>query len=145
MVQGEQAPTHMNGNPIPDIVNAWINGTTLSQTYSYTFTGAPSDLSVSADFTSRGVGEFITYIGGHWHMNVLGTPTSYTDQMDYHVPSAGLGASLQGDMPRKSGTVSEDSLNVMTIDRDKKTVKVFQIGAHWTKDAVDRQYFKYSY
>lgn len=143
--QSNYAPTLMVGDPVPDIVNAWINGTTLSQTYAYTFQDAPSDLSVSADFTDRGAGEFITYLGGHWHMNVLGTPTSYTDQHDYHVPAVGLTSATQGDMPRRSGTVSEDSLNVLAVDRDNKTVKIFQIGAHYTKDAVDRQYFKYSY
>ena len=139
------APTVMDGDPVPDIVNAWINGTTLSQTYSYTNENPPADLSVSADFTSRGAGEFITYLGGHWHMNVLGHPTPYTDQMDCHVPACGLSAATQGDMPRRIGTVSEDSFCVLGVDRDSKTVKIFQIGAHYTKDAVDRQYFQYSY
>lgn len=143
--QSNYAPTNMDGDPVPDIVNAWINGTTLSQSYDYTFENPPSALSVSADFSARGNGEFITYIGGHWHMNVLGSPTGFANQFDYHVPAAGLSAALQGDMPRRGGTVSEDSLNVLSIDRDKKMVKVFQIGAHYTKDAVNRQYFKYNY
>ena len=139
------APTYMNGDPVPDIVNAWINGTTLSQTYAYTYDNPPTALSVSADFSSRGAGEFITYLGGHWHMDVLGHPTSYADQPDYHVPAAGLPAATQGDIPRKAGTISEDSFCVMGVDRDSKTVKIFHVGAHRTKDAVDRQYFKYTY
>lgn len=143
--QSNYAPTDMSGDPVPDIVNAWINGASVSQTYGYTFTGHPSDLSVSADFSNRGTGEFITYLGGHWHMNVLGNPTGFSDQQDLHVPANGLIHATQGDMPRKEGTVSEDSLCALAVDRDKKTVKVFQIGAHYTKDAVDRQYFKYSY
>ena len=143
--QSNYAPTVMSGDPVPDIVNAWIGGSTLSQTYSYTFSNHPADLSVSADFTARGTGEFITYIGGHWHMDVLGHPTSYADQMDYHVPATGLNAATQGDIPRKAGTASEDSLCVLGVDREKKTVKIFHVGAHYTKDAVDRQYFQYSY
>lgn len=139
------ALTDMDGDPIPDIVNAWINGTTLSQTYSYTYENPPADLSVSADFTSRGAGEFITYLGGHWHMDVLGYPTGYADQMDYHAPACGLTAATQGDMPRRAGTVSEDSFCVLGVDRDSKTVKIFHIGAHYTKDAMDRQCFQYSY
>ena len=144
-VQSNYAPTDMDGDPVPDIVDAWINGTTLSETYSYTFTGAPSALSVSADFTSRGEGEFITYLGGHWHMPVLGYVTGHTDQPDWHMDAAGMIHSTQGDTPRKEGTVSEDSFCALAVDRDKKTVKVFRVGAHFTKDAVDRQYFKYSY
>lgn len=143
--QSNYAPTVMNGDPIPDIINAWIDGGTLTQTYSYTFDNPPAPLSVSADFTSRGDGEFITYLGGHWHMDVLGTPTAYTNQPDYHTPAAGLSAATQGDIPRKIGTRSEDSLSAIAVDRDKKTVKVFHVGAHFTKDAVDRLYFKYAY
>lgn len=143
--QSNYAPTAMSGDPIPDIINAWINGTTLTQTYSYTFENPPADLSVSVDFTSRGIGEFITYIGGHWHMDVLGHPTGYVNQMDYHVPATGLNAATQGDIPRKVGTASEDSLCVLGVDRDKKTVKIFHVGAHFTKDAINRLYFKYNY
>lgn len=139
------APTVMSGDPVPDIVDAWINGTSISQTYNYAYDNPPTALSVSADFTSRGEGEFITYLGGHWHMDVLGYPTSYTNQMDYHVPAAGLSAATQGDLPRKSGTLSEDSFCVLGVDREKKTVKVFHIGAYRTKDAIDRQYFQYTY
>lgn len=140
-----KAPTYMNGDPVPDIVNAWINGGTITQTYSYTFDNPPSPLSVSADFTARGAGEFITYLGGHWHMDVLGAPAAYANQPDYHVPAAGLNAARQGDIPRRTDTISEDSFCAMSVDRDKKTVKIFHIGAHYTKDAVNRQYFKYSY
>jgi len=143
--QSNYSPTVMSGDPVPDIVDAWIDGGTLSQTYSYTFDNPPTALSVSADFTSRGAGEFITYLGGHWHMDVFGHPTSYADQPDYHVPAAGLSAATQGDIPRKVGTVSEDSFCALGVDRDKKTVKIFHIGAHYTKDAVDRRYFKYGY
>ena len=143
--QSNYSPTVMDGNPVPDIVNAWISGTTISQTYSYTFSNPPAPLSVSADFTNRGVGEFITYLGGHWHMDVLGTPTGYNNQPDYHTPAASLSSATQGDIPRKIGTLSEDSLCAIAVDRDKKTVKVFHIGAHFTKDAIDRLYFKYAY
>ena len=139
------APTYMSGDPIPDIINAWINGTTLSKTYAYTFSNPPADLSVSADFSNRGIGEFITYLGGHWHMDVLGHPTGFNNQPDYHVPAAGLSAATQGDIPRRSGTLSEDSFCAVAVDREKKTVKIFHVGAHRTKDAVDRQYFKYTY
>ena len=139
------APTYMVGDPIPDIINAWINGTSVSKTYGYTFTDAPADLSVSADFSSRGDGEFITYLGGHWHMDVLGHPTGFNNQPDYHVPAAGLSAATQGDIPRRSGTLSEDSFCAVAVDREKKTVKIFHVGAYRTKDAISRQYFKYIY
>ena len=139
------APTLMEGDPVPDIVNAWINGTTLSQTYNYTFDNPPEPLSVSADFTSRGAGEFITFMGGHWHQDVFGHPTAYEDQPDWHMNCAGTTTAEGGDMGRAVGTLSEDSFCAIAVDRDAKTVKVFQVGAHFTMDAIDRQYIKYSY
>ena len=78
-------------------------------------------------------------------MDVLGNPTEYTNQPDYHVPAAGLTAATQGDIPRRTGTLSEDSFCALGIDRDKKTVKILHVGAHRTKDAINRQYFAYGY
>lgn len=140
------APTAMNGDPVPDIINAWINGTSISQSYAYTYENPPADLSVSADFTSRGAGEFISYFGGHWHQNVLGNVQNHADQMDFHTQAcSSIWTTAEGDIPRKKGTMSEDSFCAVAVDRDAKTVKVFQVGAHFTYDATDRQYFKYNY
>lgn len=134
-----------NGYIIEEIVNAWINGTSLAQTYDYTVSGTyGTSISVNADFTSRGAGEFITYIGGHWHMTVFGKTRKY-GQKYFSVPAAGLSAAVQGDTPRRAGTMSEDNFCAIAIDRDLHTVKVLQIGAHFTKDAVDRRYGQYSY
>lgn len=139
------APTVMDGDPIPDIINAWILGGTLTQTYNYTFDNPPAPLSVSADFTARGTGEFITYMGGHWHQDVFGHPTDYPDQPDWHMNCAGTTTAEGGDMGRKIGTLSEDSFCAIAVDREAKTVKVLQIGARFTLDAIDRQYIKYNY
>lgn len=140
------APTVMSGDPVPDIVNAWINGTTLSQTYNYTYENPPADLVVSADFTARGAGEFITYLGGHWHCNVLGNVADHADQMDFHTQSCSTGTdAISGDIPRKIGTLSEDAFCAIAVDRDKKLVKVFQVGAHFTNYGTSRQYFQYTY
>lgn len=133
-------------NLLADIVNAWINGATLSKTYSYTVTGGSwSGITVDADFTERGEGEFITWIGGHLHMSVIGSIYSYSDQHVYLVDCSGLNAAMQGDTPRKEGTRSEDAICVLSVDRELKEVKLFRIGAHFTKDAIDRLYGKYSY
>lgn len=78
-------------------------------------------------------------------MDVLGHPTGFDNQPDYHVPAAGLSSATQGDIPRRSGTLSEDSFCAVAVDREKKSVKIFHVGAYRTKDAINRQYFKYTY
>ena len=84
-------------------------------------------------------------MGGHWHQDVFGHPTAYEDQPDWHMNCAGTTTAEGGDMGRAVGTLSEDSFCAIAVDRDAKTVKVFQVGAHFTMDAIDRQYIKYSY
>jgi hypothetical protein len=134
-----------DGYIIPQIVDAWQNGTSLVKTFGYTESGSWTSVNVNVDFSSRGSGEFISYIGGHWHMSVMTNVYDYPNQKAFHVECTGLGAAKQGDVPRKEGTKSEDCICALAVDRDKKTVKLFYIGAHFTKDAVDRLYGKYTY
>ena len=134
-----------DGYIITEIVDAWMNGTSLSKTYGYIPTGSWTSVVVDVDFSTRGTGEFITYIGGHWHMSVMSEVYAYPNQKNYSVDCTGLPASTQGDTPRRAGTRSEDAICVLTVDRDSKIVKLVRIGAHFTKDAVDRLYGKYSY
>lgn len=134
-----------DGYIIPQIVQAWIDGTSLQKTFHYQPSGTWTECVVDVDFSSRGVGEFVTYIGGHWHMSVLGKCYHYHDQKMYSVDASGLSAATQGDTPRRAGTRSEDAICVLAVDRDLKKVKLFRIGAHFTKDAIDRLYGEYSY
>ena len=134
-----------NGWIIEDIVNAWVTGGTLSRTYDYKVVGTfGTGITVNADFTARGAGEFITYISGHWHMSIV-SKTHYYDQASYTVAAAGLYAETQSDQPRRAGTRSEDHFAALAVDRELKTVKVIQIGAHFAMDAKDRLYGQYSY
>ena len=133
-------------NMMAEIVNAWIDGTTLSDTYAYDVSGGTwSGITVSADFTTRGAGEFIAWIGGHLHMSLLGNIYSYSDQPVYLADCSSLTAAVQGDTPRKVGTRSEDALCVLAVDRTNKAVKLFRIGAHFTMDGVDRLYGVFNY
>lgn len=130
---------------IPQIVDAWINGTSLTKTFGYAVSGSWTSISVDVDFTSRGTGEFITYIGGHWHATILSNVYGYTDQKSFNVECLSLENAVYGDVPRKEGTRSEDCFCALAVDRTKKTVKLFYIGAHFTRNAVNRQYGQYSY
>lgn len=130
---------HTNGYIIEEIVNAFINKTTISATFSYTGGITWDDISVSADFTSVASNAFIAYIGGHWHMTIVSETTKYGQPM-FTCTSASLSASKQGDTPRMAGTRSEDNFMVIGIDRTAKKIKLLQIGARFTKDGVTRQY-----
>ena len=134
-----------NGFILEEIVNAFISGTSINAEFAYTVSGSfGSGVTVDADFSSRGTGEFITYIGGHWHMPVVSSTHKYGQKM-FTVPCASLGSAQQGDTPRFASTRSEDNFCALAVDRDLRTVKLLQIGAHFTKDGVDRVIGNYVY
>lgn len=134
-----------NGYIIEEIVEAWINGTSLTEEFNYLVSGSwGQGISVDADFTSRGSGEFISYIGGHFHMSIVCKTQKY-EQPYYSTPTAGIAAAKQGDTPRVEGTRSEDNFCAFAVDRTNRKVKIIQVGAHFTKDAIDRLLGSYEY
>ena len=141
----------VSGHPIVEIVNAWINGTTLNKTYNLRkehegeITG--DTVSVNADFTSRGNGVFIGYISGHWHGSYISNSDMYPDQMMYSVDCAnsGAGATEDSDTPRKTGTKSEDCFVAFSIDTTNRKINIVRIGAHMTNTMVDRFVTQISY
>lgn len=139
--------SYTNGFWIEDLVHAWVTGTALQQTYDYTVSGTyGTSISVNANFSSRGAGEFITFLGGHWHKSIMAATHEY-GYKHFTVPATGLYASQQSetDTPRCAGIRSEDEFCVLSVDRDAKKVNIVFIGAHFTKDATDRLYNSYSY
>ena len=136
--------TYVDGQIIEDIIEAWVSGTTLERTYNYTQASWGS-LTVSADFVNRGGGEFVAFIGGHWHNSILAESHQYKYKV-FHVSSADLnsGAST-GDQSRISGTRSEDSFVALAVNRKLKTFNLFAVGAHFCDDGRDRLYKSYSY
>jgi len=133
---------------IPDIVNAWINGTTLSGTYA--FTGEASyktSISVSANFTARGAGIFICYMAGHAHTDITGNVTGYTGQKQIVLTCATSDASRNkyGDLQRQVGQRSEDAINVVSFDTWNRQIKIIRIGAQITFDMRKRDFIAIDY
>ena len=141
----EDIMTHdIDGYVIPQIVNAFIEGTSLEKTFGYQPNGTWTSADVDVDFSNRGAGKFICYIGGHWHMSELTHVKAFPNQKMYTVDASQI-RRYQSDTPRIEGTRSEDSFCAMGVDTENSTVKIFAIGAHFTKDGTDRLYNSFSY
>ena len=139
-----------DGNIVPDIVNAWINGTTLSETYSPTSSYSSlglDDITVSADFTSRGAGTFIGYVEGHTHLDVYAHENKYSDQnvIVFATTCNDLYQGFRNDLPRVKGTKTDDCFTVLSVDKANKKVKLVRIGSNITTDLTDRTMFSFSY
>jgi hypothetical protein len=134
---------------IPDIVNAYINGTTIVGG-SYSFTGEASyktAISVDCDFTVRGAGEFICYMAGHAHVDMIATVPAYPDQTQIVLTCATSDSSRNryGDLQRQVGKRSEDCINVVSFDTVNKQIKIARIGAQITHDMRKRDFIAIDY
>lgn len=141
------------GVPICDIVDAFISRTTISKTY--TQTGSPSSVSVTADFSSVDASvEFIAHLTGHLHADqICYTPGTVNKQLMLNVTctNALYGGSDYpyladiSDIGRNKNDATGDAFNVYVIDRDNKTVKVVRIGGNLTNDMEERKYMVIPY
>lgn len=74
---------------------------------------------VSVDFTGRG-GEFITWVGGHWHEDLLGDVEG--------IKCLAVSHDYAKLPERVKGQVSEQLFDILTIDRKRHKVYVTRIG-----------------
>lgn len=150
-----ESPEHYNavdndGDPIGDIVNAFINGTTISATY--TQNSGAETLTVSADFTSLATGvEFICYMTGHFHQDTIGYNTRPEGDPKQLILNVTCGCSMYGmgnykyladcsDIPRNPKDATQDAFNVYGIDRANKAIRVARVGSTINYEYAMRDY-----
>ena len=123
--------------PIPelltDLVNAWINGTSVSKTY--------STITVNADFTARGTGNFVCYLTGHYHVDMVVYIDKYPNQkyLTLSTTSSSVWQTMYGDLPRDKNTKSEDLLTVFSVDTVKRHIYLVRLGSDTTFELTDRK------
>ena len=143
----------VTGSPINDIIDAFIGRTTISKTY--TQTGTPSSVSVTADFSAvDSTVEFIAHLTGHFHQDtVCYVPNTDHTQLMLNVicTNAIYGGTAYpylcdlADLPRNSEDATQNSFNVYVIDRTAGTVKIIRVGSNTTYDMKKRDYMVIPY
>lgn len=115
---------------ITDVVDAWQNGSTLAQTYICTNTNLPN-VTVSADFTSRGSGLFAGFLCGHAHADNVGTIVAHPAQnvFTFSATAKGYYQNSDDDLPRQDGTKAADCITAFAIDTVHKNVLITRIGS----------------
>lgn len=131
-------------NIIPSIVDAWQRGASLSKAIEpvIEYTGVVEALNISADFTSRGVGNFVCYLVGHVHNDVVSHSTTYPNQLAIGFCSSASGnfQNASSDLPRVPGTKTEDAITVVSFDTDAKRVNLVRVGSNVTYRMVRRDF-----
>lgn len=142
--------TNQSGYIIEDIIDAFKNGTHLTE--SYTWTDNSQTIDVDADFSGK-KGSFIAYMCGHNHRDQVGYSPQHPNQLYlciapgclqqmYATYGQGNYGEQVSDLSRVIGTKSEDCFNVYGIDFDNKTVRIVRVGADITCNMKERKYLE---
>ena len=127
---------------VPSIINAWKNGISVSKTVSpnSNYTGIVPALSISADFSGRGSGDFVCYIVGHMHNDVIAHSTNYSDQLIlcFCATANDSWQNYNSDLPRVTGTKTQDAITVVSFDTGNKRVNLVRVGSNITTNMVNR-------
>ena len=132
---------------LTDIVDAWINGTALRKNYQPKDEKLFPTLRVACDFANRGKGNFACYLVGHEHKDIIARSKKYPNQK-----IVCLGATANdnwqnycSDLPRAIDSKAEDLLTVLSIEPDKRQIRLVRVGSNITIDMTERTYIVIQY
>ncbi len=136
-----------DGDIIPDIINAWINGGKLKEEYKPRCEGVLKPLIADCDFSKRGEGVFVGYFVGHVHFDNVATCVKYENQNVIFYPSTALDLWQNHfcDVPRTLNTKAEDCITVTSIRTDKREIRLVRIGSNFTLNMQERISFSIKY
>lgn len=129
----------MSGDCIGDIVNAYQTGTAISKSYTSTIDGSVRTSTVSKDFSGRGNGKFLCYLGGHSHAPFVIRNGNYHDQLQILLPSA-------SDSPYQRGNddirpmLDVPNYYYIGFDTTNMLVKIYKRGYQVTQGMVERDF-----
>ncbi|MBQ8351958.1 MAG: metallophosphoesterase [Clostridia bacterium] len=131
---------------LTDIVHAWKTGSARRGEYIPRYSNLPT-ITVDCDFSARGNGNFIGYLVGHYHRDVIAHSKKYPSQKMIAFASAANDAwqNYDCDLPRAEGTKAEDLLTVCSIDTDKREIRLVRVGSNITMEMTERTYIVIPY
>ena len=133
---------------VADIINAWINGTSITKTYAplSTYSICPT-LSVNVDFSSRGTGNFVCHLIGHLHVDLIAKSSVYKNQniVAFTTTNGGEYQNSINDLPRDSATGTDNAITSLSIDTTKKKIHIVRVGSDTTFDMKKREYLTLDY
>ena len=151
-----------------DIVNAWLNQTSIINTYHFIETSqgyydentkeylesiSNKDnknytVNVNQMFSDNDEPKFIGYFFGHIHADAVGKLTlyeQYQNLIGVTTSNHTNGFTRYDDLIRSEGTKSQDAFNVCSIDTQNRNIRIVRIGASINKDGLERDYIDLNY
>ena len=152
----ESVLTDAKNNSIPVVIAAhywpaWVNindNEVIKCSYTNTDSIASDYLPAIAissvqDFIDND-GEFVCWVTGHAHCDVIAAPRNYPKQMFIAV-DCGTYANSVGNSARVKNTKSQDCFNIIAFDTYDKLVKVVRVGSDTTRQLKQKRVLTYRY
>lgn len=138
---------YYEGDMLPDLVNAWIDGKKLKAEYVPRTEGFLPVLTIDCDFSARGKGNFAGYLIGHYHMDAVAKSAKYNNQNIIYFPSTAMDTwqNYNCDLARAEGTKAEDLLTVVSVHTEKREIRLVRIGSNFTMNMKERTYYILKY
>lgn len=110
---------YSGGTVIEDIINAYKNGESLSKEYR----------TVTVETSFPVAGDFIAYMVGHYHADMIGYSQEYSDQIYLLCDQGRCTSNSASDLARYEGFKSQNCFNAYVIDTQERKIKVIRVGA----------------
>lgn len=128
-----------------DIVQAFVDKTTLSKTIQQSAGTITGSVTINADFTTTGGREFICYVTGHTHADGINFLKDYPEQLDLNINCDNTFYQHYSDLCLAEGAMYEDAINVYSIDRNRGVIHVVRIGGEYSANGDRRDILTIKY
>lgn len=139
------AQSYIGVNFIADIVQAFMDGTTLNTTVTET-RGVNATIQINVDFSQKNTGaHFVCYCNGHTHADGVNFLKDYPNQLELNVGCNNFHYQHYSDQQNVQNTLHQDLMNYVSVDTNAGHIYILRIGNDFTYNAKRRDFIDIQY
>lgn len=123
-------------NTIPEIIDAFKHGKNINKTFNDT-SGNGFDISVNKDFSQKGPQNFMFWLAGHYHRDMVTENGTYTDQKI--IVGINCGCVQEGDITRIPDNTTKIGFNILCIEKEKRKIYKCLYGAWQNSEGTNKR------
>ena len=123
-------------NTIPEIIDAFKHGKNINKTFNDT-SGNGFDISVNKDFSQKGPQNFMFWLAGHYHRDMVAENGTYTDQKI--IVGINCGCVQEGDITRIPDNTTKIGFNILCIEKEKRKIYKSLYGAWQNSEGTNKR------
>lgn len=123
-------------NTIPEIIDAFKHGKNINKTFNDTSSNG-FDISVNKDFSQKGPQNFMFWLAGHYHRDMVTENGTYTDQKI--IVGINCGCVQEGDITRIPDNTTKIGFNILCIEKEKRKIYKCLYGAWQNSEGTNKR------